>query len=148
MSRENVELVRSLFPPPDTDFVVLFRDDAAWEMARRERGRFFDEDVESAIVMPGEGSGETKTHRGIDGLRQTWLDWLQPWASYHFRVERMVDLGEQVLVVARDRGRRRDMDAEVESPLAAVWTVRQGHVVKAEFYATRDAALQAVGLRE
>jgi hypothetical protein len=81
MSRENVALVRSLFPPPDTNFVVLFRDDAAWETARRELGRFFDEDVESAIVMPGEGSGETKTHRGFDGFRQTWLDWLQPLAS-------------------------------------------------------------------
>ena len=40
------------------------------------------------------------------------------------------------------------MDVEVESPVAAIWAVRSGRVSRAEFYASREQALEAAGLRE
>jgi ketosteroid isomerase-like protein len=149
MSEENVELVRSLQPAPETDLAALFRDDATWEAAREGLGAVFDPDCESAIVMPGSGDAATRrTYRGVDGLRDAWLDWLAPWESYHVRIERLLDAGERVVVLPRDRGRRRGMEAEIESPVAAIWTVRDGRVIRAEFYASRDQALLDAGLRD
>jgi ketosteroid isomerase-like protein len=99
--------------------------------------------------MPGDGDAAARrTYRGVDGLRQAWLDWLQPWESYQFQIERVIDAGERVVVLSRDRGRHRDMDVEVESPVAAIWAVRRGRVSRAEFYASREQALEAAGLRE
>src|SRR4051794_33814750 len=148
MSRANVEIVRSLQPDPGTDLAAFFRDEAVWLTAREVLANALDPGCESAIVMPGEGEvADRRTYRGVDGLRQAWLDWLGPWEEYFFRIERFVDAGEQVVVLSRDRGRRHGMEAQIESPVAAVWTLRGGRVVRAEFFTSRDHALEAVGLK-
>lgn len=146
MSQTNVAIVRGLQPDPETDLAALFRDEAIWRTARGGLATVLEPDCESAIVMPGEGEvADRRTYRGVEGLRQAWLDWLGPWESYFVRLERFVDAGEQVVVLSRDRGRRHGMAAEIESPVGAVWTLRQRRVVRAEFYANRDQALDAVG---
>lgn len=57
-------------------------------------------------------------------------------------------MGDRVLVITDDYGRRPGMSVEVHLRGAAVWTVRQGKVVGADFYARREQALEAVGLGE
>jgi ketosteroid isomerase-like protein len=150
MLRDRGELVRRVQQPaPEADLAAFFRDAAAWEAARRGLRSVFAADCVCAVVMPGQGgAAEQRTYLGIDGLRGAWLDWLQPWASYHVRIERLVEAGEQVLVLRRDLGRRHDMDKEISSPVAAIWTIRDGKIVRAEFYANRQQALEAVGLRD
>jgi hypothetical protein len=34
-----------------------------------------------------------------------WLEWLKPWVGYRSEIERVVDLGDDVLVLVRDFGR-------------------------------------------
>lgn len=46
----------------------------------------------------------------------------------------------------RDLGRREGSTQEVELLGAAVWTIRNGKIVRAEFYPDRAEALEAVGL--
>jgi ketosteroid isomerase-like protein len=53
---------------------------------------------------------------------------------------------EKTVVLVRDYGLRKGSDAEVAVRAAAVWTVREGKVARAEFYADRAEALEAVGL--
>jgi ketosteroid isomerase-like protein len=95
--------------------------------------------------MPG---AEPARYTGLDGLRTGWLDWMEPWASYRSNVEELIDLGDSVVVLVRDYGRR-DPDApEIEQIGGAIWTVRDGKIARVEFYARRDEALAGAGLAE
>jgi hypothetical protein len=69
MSKENVELVRSLIPPPDADIVALFRDEASFEARREALEALFDPDFEAVAVWQGGA-----TYHGADGLRQTFAN--------------------------------------------------------------------------
>ena len=75
-----------------------------------------------------------------------WLDWLQPWATYHVQVDEMIEAGETVVVLVRDRGRRHDMDVEVELISGSVWKFRDGRIARVEFYANREELRAATGL--
>ena len=88
------------------------------------------------------------SYRGLDGLRTLWLDWTEPWESYRTETEDVVDVGDQVLVLVRDYGRRYGMQTEVCMYGAAVWTVADTKVSRVVFYSSRSEALGAVGLRK
>jgi ketosteroid isomerase-like protein len=145
MSRENVELVKSLQPPPDADVAALFRDEALATAARDAAAPAFAEDFECFTTVLGR---RERRYGGLDGLRTLWLDWLEPWESYRTEIEEMIDAGDHVVVFVRDYGRRRGMTAEVPVVGAAVWTVRGGKVARIGFYPDRMAALEAAGLPE
>jgi ketosteroid isomerase-like protein len=145
VSAENVELVRSLQPAPDVDLVAFFADDDAAGALAEAAARFFDSGFECTMQLPG---SPATTYGGVDGFRATWRDWLAPWASYRTEIEDLIDVGERVVVLARDYGRREPGAPEVEQRNAAVWTVHEGRVVRAEFYADRREGLAAAGLAE
>jgi SnoaL-like domain len=144
MSQENVEIVRALIPPPDTDVASLLRDDSLFEQTKAALEPLIDPAIESVAIWQG---GAT-THVGIDGFRKLWLDWLEPWATYHVRVDQVIDAGDRIVVLIRDRARRHDTEAEVELISGSVWEVREGKIVRAEFCASREEALEAAGLSE
>jgi ketosteroid isomerase-like protein len=144
MSQENVDLVRALFPAPDTDAAPLIRSENAWAQYREAFSPHATDDYETVVVWPG----DVLTYRGLEGARQFWLDWLEPWATYRSSIDEVIDAGNRVLVLLRDHGRRKDMDAEVELIGAAVWTIRGGKVARIEHHADRATALKAVGLSE
>ena len=147
MSDETVALVRALQASPDIDLARAFRSDRAFaSVLRPALGARLHPDA--VIVMPADDPRNPRNpHRGLDGFRDAWLDWLAPWESYHaVEIEDMVDLGDSVLVVVHDRGRLRGTSTDVDSQNAAIWTVRDGLVVRAEFYAERQQAFEAAGL--
>ena len=96
------------------------------------------------VVLPA----QSRTYTGPDGLRNNWLDWLEPWATYRVTIDELIDLGERVLALTRNYGRRKDMEAEVEMIAAAILTFRGGKVARWEDYAERAAGLEAAGLSE
>jgi ketosteroid isomerase-like protein len=61
----------------------------------------------------------------------------------------LIDAGEHVVSIQSTRGRGRASGVQVEhANFAGVWTVREGKVVRAVWFPTREEALQAAGLRE
>jgi ketosteroid isomerase-like protein len=142
MPRENVELARAVYPRPGSDICRLFRDEGSFARARASGSRFFTDDFESVIVFPG----ETRTYAGLAGLRQAWLDWLEPWATYRIGIDELLDVGDRVVVFDRDHARRGDVDKEVELVGATILTFRDGKVARWEFYVDRAEALEAAGL--
>jgi hypothetical protein len=42
------------------------------------------------------------------------LDWIAPWATYRIETEEVIDLGERVVVLNHDRGRREGSTHELE----------------------------------
>jgi ketosteroid isomerase-like protein len=142
MSEANVELVTSLQPGPRADLVALFRDDESWSAVAKALEPLIDEGLESGFV----GVAEQSRRVGIDGFREVWLEWLAPWESYRTEIDRVIDGGDDVLVIVSDYGRKTGMAAEVRLRGAAVWTVRGGRITRAYFYADRLAAVRDVGL--
>jgi ketosteroid isomerase-like protein len=143
MSQENVELVRRLQVGPDVDLAALFRDDTRAGRMIETIAPLFDPGFTCVLVLPG-----SREHAGLPGLRAAWREWLEPWESYRVEIEDVIDAGDAAVVLTRDYGRRRGMDAEVRLLGAAIWTVRNEKIERAEFYGDRKAALEAAGLRE
>ena len=142
VSGPNVELVRALLPDPGTDVAQLFRDEARFASAVEAVVELFDPAMKSVPAWRGAGA----TYTGIDGFREMWLDWLEPWASYHVQVDEMIELGDSVVVLVRDRGLRHGMNVEVELISGSLWTFGDGRIVRVEFYANREELREAVGL--
>jgi len=141
MSRENVELVKALYPEPDTDIVQLFQDD---ETFARMVGPLLTDDFQSVMVFPA----ETRTYAGPEGFRKIWLDWLAPWATYRSTIDELIDVGERVVLLLRDYGRRKDMETEIELIGASICTIRDRKIARWEDYADRADALEAAGLAQ
>ncbi|MET0510609.1 MAG: nuclear transport factor 2 family protein [Thermoleophilaceae bacterium] len=142
MPQPNVDLLRALLPDPGTDVALLFRDEEWFASTAEAVAGVFDPDVESVPAWRGAGT----TYAGIDGFREMWLDWLEPWASYHVQVDEMIELGDSVVVFVRDRALRHGMEVEVELISGSLWTFRRGLIVRVEFYANRSELREAVGL--
>lgn len=145
MSQENVELVRALQPDPQVNIADMFvrgGDEAEAEAALQAAKVFTDD-----FVCVVHGLSEDP-RPGFRGLRDAWLDWMEPWETYRTEIEKTVDGGDRVLVLVRDFGRRPGMATEVEMIGSAVWTVRDGKIARAEFFTDRAAAYEAAGLSE
>ena len=144
MSAENVELVRSLLPPPDVDLTEVFQrdaDPAAVEAAVAAFEPFLTDDFVSSFQPLGQGE-----RRGAAGLREIWLEWMSPWESYRALSHELIDLGERVLNLAEDVGRRPGMDEEIPLKGSALWTLRDGKIARIDFFARREDAFAAAGV--
>ena len=64
------------------------------------------------------------------------------------RLSATVDCGEDVLVVARERGRGMTSGASVSSRIYSVWTIRAGKIACYREFYDEHAALEAVVLSE
>jgi hypothetical protein len=143
MTREHVELIRNLNLPSGVDVKPLFADDESWTALRGVLERIVGPGCRFAWVA----WGQRLEREGLEGLREGWIDWFEPWESYVSEIEDVLDAGEAVVVLARDRGRRAGSDAEVKMFPASVVCISDGKLQWADFYADRDEALEAVGLR-
>ena len=142
MSQRNVEFILRVQPRLEVDLAQLFRDEQRWARFTTTAAQIYHSDFVSAGTM----FGVETTLAGLDGLREFWLDWLAPWAMYRTEAKEAIDLGERVLVLSRSFGRLEGSAQEVEGAPAAVWSVRDGKIARAEFYTSREVALEAAGL--
>ena len=110
MSDENVQLVMGLQRAPDDDFVQLIRDDEMWAQLAEAVAPF----VHAGAVTARPGLPGGKTYTGLDGFRESWLDWLAPYAEYRTEVEEAIDCGERVLVLQSSSGRLEGSPREVK----------------------------------
>lgn len=119
---------------------------------RRERGDMHVGDyVDPEIVFVRIGSevpdfaGEW---HGTDGLRQATAEYLNVWDDYRFEVERMIDLGDRVLVLERQTARGKRSGAVISQDVGTLLTLRGGKIVRWEYYWERPDALAAAGIAE
>jgi ketosteroid isomerase-like protein len=134
MSRENVELVRSI--------------QEAWERGDYSSTEWVDPELEWVVA----DGPEPCSGKGLIGLGQAWRAWLSAWEDVRVGVDEYRDLdNERVLVLQRKSGRGKhsgleigDMDAES----ATVCHVRDDKVTKMVLYYERENALADLGLSE
>ena len=131
MSQQNVEIVRSMYKTLDGKLHGNF-ELLAPEVEFHTSGVFPDLD---------------SVYRGRDGF-QLLNDHLNaPWAEISLDPDRIIDLGERVLVLSHFQAAGRD-GIEARLPIAHVWTLRNGQVVRVDAFSDHQKALEAVGLSE
>jgi ketosteroid isomerase-like protein len=92
MSRENVEVVRGIHEA----------------VARRDYVTPFETYAENVVWEVSHASwtalGIEPVYQGHDGIRQFWRDVLSVIGEFDLEVEELIDVGDQVVAVARERG--------------------------------------------
>jgi ketosteroid isomerase-like protein len=78
------------------------------------------------------------TYVGIEGARRWFADMDEVWEQFRFESAELIDAGDRVVVIGRLVGKGKASGIEVEQPIAVVWTVRDGRIVRGEIgYADR-----------
>ena len=135
MSRENVEIVRSIF--------------AAWQRGDFSSADWADPGIEFVIADgPTPGSW-----RGLAEMAEGWREFLGTWDE--FRAEEVDEYreldGERVLALQHfsARGKASGLDlGQMRTIGANLFHIRGGKVTRLVLYWDRERALEAVGLRE
>jgi ketosteroid isomerase-like protein len=91
---------------------------------------------------------DARTYRGHAGVRESFERWLNDFEEYAIEPERVVDCGDDVLVVAREHGQGATSGAAVSSRIYAIFSFRNGKVLRYREFYDEQEALRAVGLAE
>lgn len=133
MSQQNVEIVRRVIDAWNRDeqeTVIRFLDpDVVFDATRR-------------LINP-------RTYTGMEGMRAMLADRDEVWEEFRTEPDEFVDAGDRVVVIGRWAGKGKGSGIEVQQPVAHVFTLRGGRVVRWELgYTDRGKALEAAGLRD
>jgi uncharacterized protein len=123
MSRENVELVRSIYR--------LWGED---ESARH----LIDPELEYVNPAYAVESGTRHSRGTLGKIREVYPD-------FRLEPERFVDAGEDVVVIGTARGTAAS-GIQAQWRMGYVWTVRDGRAVRFRWFNNPDEALDAAGL--
>lgn len=133
MSQENVEIAVGYFEAADLASGV----------------EALSEDVTFAF------HGEARHLAGAETLigKSEAVAWLADWFSrfdrnYRFEIDESLDIGDRVLVVTTHRGQGRASGVPISDQTTQVMTIREGKIVRQDFFASRDEALEGVEPRE
>jgi ketosteroid isomerase-like protein len=138
MSQENVEIVRRS--------TEVFNESAA---AVISQGFFAPEVVLdfSRTGIPGLGA-----YLGYDEIQAFFEgDWFAafPFEEWEVEIEELIDHDEdRVISFSDQRGRGGSSLAATQLAFACIWTLRDGEIVRGDFFLDRDKALEAAGPSE
>ena len=132
MSQENVEVVRTVYE-------AWARDDLPGP------AHLFDAQIE--YVNP-RGAVEPGTRHGLEAFGRAVEKVFEGQEAWQIVPERFVPIGDRVAVVLRYRARWRTSGVDVEAHESALWTIRDGKVVRYEWFHGPGDALEAAGLQE
>ena len=131
MSHENVEIVRRSYEAfmrgdPETA-LSAYSPDTEWDDTR---------------FRP-----EGKIHRGRDELAELVRTWVGTWRDYSFKLERIVDAGDRVVLIYEEQGTGKGSGLEITTQVGSVITVEGGEITRTVVYSDPGDALEAAGLR-
>jgi len=132
VSQENVEVVRRAFE--------VFNHDG-----REAATAFFDPEIEWHDLPEQPDAGVHHGHRGFLAAVEQFVGGFE---DFRVLVDDISAHGSQVITYHRTVARGRGSGAPFEQRGAGVWTLRNGSIVRVEWFGTRLEALKAVGLAD
>jgi len=106
-----------------------------------------DASIEFATPYGGFMGEMAGPFQGLDGLQRAWREWTAPWEAWTFKGSEWIDVGEgRVLLLGHSTGRFRGSGAEMDAPVAALYTVEGGMIVRIQHFLDQDQARRAAGL--
>jgi ketosteroid isomerase-like protein len=134
VSRDNVEVVRRGQEARSAgrvhDWIHTLDPDIEWDISGYPLPDFPEH---------GAGRGEFVGH-----VTKYW----SRWNDYAQTVERTIEVGDDVVVILRERARMRNSDALVDREVATIWTVRDGVRIRFRAFERPADALKAAGIKE
>jgi ketosteroid isomerase-like protein len=134
MSQENVEIVEkayAAFERRDVPAMVeLLSDDFELDLSSHPMPDFPDHGV------------------GAEHVVNMLATYLSGFDDYTLGIMRLMEAGDEIVVLLHDSARIRGSDGIVERDLAHVWTVRAAKLRRLRAYNAHEDALEAVGLSE
>ena len=134
MSEANVDVVRRIYDAAARrDDVIPFEvyaEDIIWDISNARR---------AALAMK-------PVYHGHEGVRQYWREIVSAFGEVELEVEELIDAGDQVLAVIREREVGRASGVPVETTHLVVYTLGGGKVVSMQVFDDRQQALEAAGL--
>jgi ketosteroid isomerase-like protein len=94
----------------------------------------------------GLGAVEGEVFHGHEGVDTYFARLASAWESFAFEAHEYADLGDVVLVLGRLRGHSRSGGVPVDSPVGAVWDLRDGKIWRLRAYLDHDVARRTAGL--
>ena len=134
MSQANVDVVRRIYDAAARrDDVIPFEvyaEDIIWDISNSRR---------ALLAMK-------PVYHGHDGVRQYWRETISVFGEVDFEVEELIDAGDQVLAVIREREVGRASGVPVETTHLALYTLTGGKVIQMQVFDDRQQALKAARL--
>jgi ketosteroid isomerase-like protein len=121
---------------------------AGYERFRRT-GEFDDDLFDPDFVWDMStfrGWPEAQTYSGIEGAREFMTEWISAFDDWQLEIEALHDAGDNVVAVARQRGRSKSTGLPVDMTFAQVWTLRAGRQIRMQMYDDPAEALRANGI--
>jgi ketosteroid isomerase-like protein len=132
VSQDNVEIVRQAFEAVERD---------GWEALLPLI------DPEFELTTPPELAMEPDTYHGHDGVRRYFESFEDAMEDIRIVPEgEFVAAGDKVFFPFRLSARGKETGIAAEQHAFQVWTMRDGKGLRAEVFASREAALEAAGL--
>lgn len=132
MTQENVDIVRhalGAFNEGDADtFADLTTPDFEW--------------------TTGLGAIEGEVFHGRAGVETYFGRLGSAWDEFRFRADEFRDLGDVVLALGRLEGRGRGGGVPVDSPVGAVWDLRDAKIWRLRAYLDHAKAAETAGLSQ
>jgi ketosteroid isomerase-like protein len=136
MSQENVEVVRRIYEAvarrDEVSPFEVYAEDIVWDASRARTAGLLNRPV----------------YEGHEGVRHFWREMLSVFGEVDLEIEDLIDAGDQVLAVIREREVGRASGVPVENTHLALWTLADGKVTRMRIFDDREQALEAAGLRE
>jgi ketosteroid isomerase-like protein len=87
-------------------------------------------------------------YEGQAGVRRSIREICDAWENFHEITERLIHVGDRVVVLQTVGGRGRASRAHVQQRGALIWTVRDGLIREIEIFGDQREALKAAGAEE
>jgi uncharacterized protein len=88
---------------------------------------------------------EGAIHRGRDAMAAEMAMWFGTWDDYSWTVEEMIEAGDRVLVVGRERGVGKVSGIKIDHRVGMVITFRDGLLVETKVYGDPAEARAPLG---
>jgi ketosteroid isomerase-like protein len=141
MSQENVENLRAFLETWSREAWTL----EAWQRGEVMDMSFLDPEVTYEDSNLPDHVGEA--YRGHEGIVRAAERWIEPFEWLLVELEQIVDAGDRLVSIHRARSKARYTGIEFDTPLAYLWTFRDGKVIHFRSFREPGEALEAVGLR-
>jgi ketosteroid isomerase-like protein len=132
VSRENVEVVLSSLE--------------AWN--RGDLSAWLESLAPDVVVAFPPEVPEPGPFHGREEVREWAEGFVLSWNNYSIEIEKLVEVDDRVVVVARESGRGKESGVPFEGRDGFVFRIRDGKIIELRNYAKPAAAFEAVGLRE
>jgi ketosteroid isomerase-like protein len=83
--------------------------------------------------------------RGFEGTQEWIADTRETWEGYSQKLEEIVELGDDVVVVVSISGRGGESGVPVSQELAVIWTFEGERALRARSFTSRAEAFAALG---